>query len=279
MRCLSLPLCKSLFRAAAAFLALFIAAVFAAQPERLREAKVAEVENAPRVYMIGDSTMANKPIEPPNPERGWGQLLPKFFKNPDMVSNHAVNGRSSKSFLDEGRWQVVLDALQPNDWVVIQFGHNDEKRKDPTRYTDPGGSFRDNLRRFVDEAREKQANPLLATCVVRRKWDETGKQLVDTHGDYPDATRAVADEEKVPLLEMHDLTRQLELAHGQEGSKRLHLWIAPAVYESMPEGARDDTHYSAYGAERVAALAVQEMLRLQLPLTEWLISAQSNYQH
>jgi lysophospholipase L1-like esterase len=187
-----------------------------------------------------------------------------------MVSNHAVNGRSSKSFIDEGRWQVVLDALQPGDWVIIQFGHNDEKRQDPKRYTDPQGLYRDNLRRFVREARQKGVHPILATCVVRRKWDDRGQSLLDTHGDYPAATRAVAAEERAPLLEMHELTRQLELGHGPEGSKRLHLWIAAGVYERMPQGASDDTHYSQYGAERVAALAVQELLRLQLPLTEWL---------
>lgn len=235
---------------------------------------IATAESSPVIYMIGDSTMANKPTAPPNLERGWGQLLPGFFKDPGIVSNHAVNGRSSKSFIDEGRWKTVLDALQPGDWVIIQFGHNDEKKNDTKRYTDPGSSYRDNLRRFVRETREKGASPILATCVVRRRWDAKGEQMIDTHGDYPEATREVAAEEKVPLLEMHNLTRQLELGHGKEGSKHLHLWIPAGVHEQIPDGMKDDTHYSEYGAERVAALAIQEILRLELPLLKWLKSLQ-----
>lgn len=220
---------------------------------------------APHLHLAGDSTMADKPVDPPNPEHGWGQLLPRFFREPAMIVNHAVNGRSTKSFLDEGRWQKLVDALQPGDWVIIQFGHNDEKSEDPKRYAAPRGAYQDNLRRFVADVRARGANPVLATPVARRKWSDAG-ELVDTHGDYPDALRAVADAEKVPLLELNRLTAALEAGHGVEGSKRLHLHFPAGAYARKPEGYRDDTHYSAYGAERVAALAVQEILRLQLPL-------------
>jgi lysophospholipase L1-like esterase len=220
--------------------------------------------NAPRLHLAGDSTMADKPTDPPNPEHGWGQLLPKFFKNPAMIVNHAANGRSTRSFITEGRWQKLLDALKPGDWVIIQFAHNDEKI-----FPDAGGEFQLNLRRFVADVRLKQAHPILATPCARRSFDKAGK-LVDTHGDYPDAVRAVAKETNVPLLEMNRLTMALEQGEGPEGSKRLHLWIAAGVYERQPTGYQDDTHYSAYGAERVAALAVQEIKRLKLPLADWL---------
>jgi lysophospholipase L1-like esterase len=234
-----------------------LAALFATAPSS------AQVQRAPHLHLAGDSTMADKPTEPPNPEHGWGQLLPKFFKDSLTVVNHAANGRSTRSFITEGRWQTLVDALRPGDWVVIQFAHNDEKIFPTAR-----GEFQDNLRRFVATVRAKQANPLLATPCARRSFDETGT-LLDTHGDYPDAVRAVAAETKVPLLEMTRLTMTLEQEHGVEGSKRLHLWIAPGAYQRQPEGYQDNTHYSAYGAERVAALAVQEIIRLQLPLTDW----------
>jgi len=221
----------------------------------------------PRVFMVGDSTMADKPTD--LPERGWGQALPAFFTDPTMVQNHAVNGRSTKSFIDEGRWQKVLDELQPGDFVIIQFGHNDEKKEDPARYTDPAASFRDNLRRFVREARAKRAVPVLATPVCRRKFDDAGN-LVDTHGAYPDAVRAVAREEKVPLLELERATAAMLRKAGPEESKKLFMWIEPGKYAKLPDGSRDDTHFVEAGARQVAALAVEEIRALKLPLANWL---------
>jgi lysophospholipase L1-like esterase len=224
---------------------------------------------APHLHLAGDSTMANKERKAPNPEYGWGEMLPDYFSDPATIVNYAANGRSTKSFIDEGRWQKLVDALQAGDWVIIQFGHNDSKKEDPKRFTEPRGSYQENLRRFIADVRAKGANPVLATPVARRKWNDAG-QLVDTHGDYPDALRAVAGEQKVPLLEMNKLTAALEEGHGVEGSKRLHLWIPAGAYERKPEGWQDNTHYTAYGADRVAALAVQEIIRLQLPLVELL---------
>ncbi len=223
----------------------------------------------PVLYLVGDSTMADKPVDPPNPEHGWGQMLPLFFRDPARIRNFAVNGRSTKSFIDEGRWQKVRDGLRPGDFVIIQFGHNDEKSADPARYAAPDGAYRTNLIRFVRETRAKGATPILATPVARRRWDAEG-HLVDTHGAYPEAMRSVAAAEKVPLLELNRLTAELELAHGPEGSKKLHLWVGPGVYTRKPEGYKDDTHFSAYGATAVATLAVREMIRLDLPPVDWL---------
>lgn len=224
---------------------------------------------APTLHLIGDSTMADKPKEPANPETGWGQALPVWLKpEAGRVVNYAMNGRSTQSFIHEGRWAKVVAALQPGDFVIIQFGHNDEKVDKPAVYAAPRGAYQENLRRFVRETRAHGATPLLATPVARRKWNERG-ELVDTHGDYPAALRAVAAEENVPLLELNGLTTELERSHGVEGSKRLHLHYAGGVYARWPEAVKDDTHFSEYGATRVAALAVQEWLRLGLPLTAW----------
>jgi lysophospholipase L1-like esterase len=228
-----------------------------------------EAAPPPLLHLVGDSTMADKPVDPPNPEHGWGQMLPLFFRDPSRIRNHAVNGRSTKSFIDEGRWQKVTEALRPGDFLIIQFGHNDEKSEDPARYAAPDGAYRTNLTRFIRETRAKGATPILATPVARRRWDGSG-QLMDTHGAYPEAMRAVAISENVPLLELNRLTTDLERAHGPEGSKKLHLWIEPGVYSRKPEGYKDDTHFSAYGATAVATLAVREMIRLSLPPVDWL---------
>jgi DNA sulfur modification protein DndE len=222
---------------------------------------------APRVFMIGDSTMANKPLD--LPERGWGMALGQFLVDPAMVQNHAVNGRSTKSFIDEGRWDKVLADLKDGDFVIIQFAHNDEKKEDPKRYADPATSFRDNLRRFIRETRAKGGSPLLATPVCRRKFDATGK-LVDTHGDYPAAVRAVAAAEKVPLLDLERATAKWLQAAGDTASRKFFMWIEPGAHPKIPDGRKDDTHFVEAGAKAVAELAVNEIRAQKLPLAKWL---------
>lgn len=213
------------------------------------------LEAAPTLHLIGDSTMADKP-RLDHPERGWGQLLPEFVKPPAKVANHALNGRSTKSFIDEGRWKKVLDSMKKGDWLIIQFGHNDQKEGEPKLHAAADGAYRENLRRFIREAREKSVTPIVATSVVRRRWNASG-EFFSSLGDYPAAARAVAAEEKVPLLELHDLTFEMESAAGPDGSKRFHF-------------AGDDTHFSETGARSVAALAAAEIHRLELPLARWI---------
>jgi DNA sulfur modification protein DndE len=221
---------------------------------------------APHVFMIGDSTMANKPLD--LPERGWGMAFATFFPE-GVVQNHAVNGRSTKSFIDEGRWDKVLAELNAGDSVIIQFAHNDEKKEDPTRYADPATAFRDNLRRFIREARAKGALPVLATPVNRRKFDAAGK-LVATHGDYPEAVRAVAKEESVPLLDLERATAAWLQSAGDEPSKKFFMWIAAGTHPKIPDGRKDDTHFVEAGARTVAELAVAQAREQKLPLVQWL---------
>jgi lysophospholipase L1-like esterase len=194
------------------------------------------------IFMIGDSTMADKPLIPPNPERGWGQMLPMYFKDGVRIENHAVNGRSSKSFLDEGRWEPVLNQLKPGDYVIIEFGHNDEKKKDPKRYTEPFGSFKQNLELFIRESRDHRATPVLATPVARRKFDDNGG-LVDTHGDYVKAVRQVAQEQRALLLEMNTRSAELLASMGPEFSKKLLIGLARANLSAARRGC-PTTHIS-----------------------------------
>jgi lysophospholipase L1-like esterase len=218
----------------------------------------------PTLFLVGDSTMADKP-DLELPERGWGQLFRELVKQPLVLDNRAVNGRSTKSFGDEGRWRAVLEALQPGDFVLVQFGHNDEKSQDPTRFADADGEYRRNLERFVRETSSRGAQPLLATPVVRRKWSENG-ELVDTHGDYPCVAREVAAREGAPLLDLEAATRELLLELGPEGSKALFLHFEPGEHPKLPQGKHDDTHFSELGARRVAELAAREMARLHVPI-------------
>lgn len=236
------------------------------------------------VFTIGDSTMANKSLKDNNQERGWGMVLPCYFSDEVKVENHAVNGRSTKSFIDEGRWQTVLDRIQPGDYVFIQFGHNDEK-PNPDRHTDPGSTFDDNLRRFVNETRAKGGIPVLFNCVVRRNFaivaprnddDEAlrsksfasqtareGDTLVDTHGDFAVAPRLVANEMNVPFVDANRITHDLEQGLGPMDSRNLHMWFYPGD-PRLPKGRQDNTHYNVYGAHCVASLLVDE-IGVQVP--------------
>ena len=210
------------------------------------------------VHMIGDSTMANKPVIPANPERGWGQMFHMYFRNSVRVENYAQNGRSSKSFIAEGRWEKVLAAVKPGDFVIIQFGHNDEKTNNVKVGTAPYGEFTTNLVRFIRESREHRATAILATPVARRKFDESGV-LTNSHGIYPEAVRKVAEAEKAPLLELCAATEKLLQQLGPESSKRLFRWIPAEEYGPGAKEVEDDTHFNAYGASRVCDLAIAEI--------------------
>jgi len=219
------------------------------------------------LYMIGDSTMADKPLDD-NPERGWGQMFPMFLDSTVRVENHAKNGRSTRSFLREGRWISVVSRLQPGDYVFIQFGHNDEKPEKVDRYTPPE-DYRTNLIKFVTEARDRKAQPILCTPIMRRRFDKDGK-FYDEHGVYPDIVREIATQYDVPLIDMHRKSERLIVALGPEGSKKVFLWIAPGEYRSLPNGREDNTHFSELGATRMAELAVEAIRELDLGLAKHL---------
>lgn len=220
------------------------------------------------IYMIGDSTMANKPLND-NPERGWGQLFPKFFNDKVKIENHAMNGRSTKSFIDEGRWDSIMLKLKKGDYVFIQFGHNDEKKENPKVYAEAHTDYKKNLEKFVNDCRQKGAIPILMTSVMRRRFDDKGN-FFDTHGEYPDVVRELSKADDVLFIDMQRKTEKLIKEYGMEGSKALFLYIKPGEYKSLPTGRIDDTHSSELGATKNAQLAVEGIKELGINLKDYL---------
>ncbi|WP_343694551.1 rhamnogalacturonan acetylesterase [Flavobacterium sp.] len=210
------------------------------------------------LYTIGDSTMANKKDPDKNPEHGWAQVLQPFFNDNVVVVNKAVNGRSTKSFINEKRWDSIYNKLKKGDYVFIQFGHNDEKIEDSTRYTNPHTVYRYNLIRFVKETREKGAIPVLLTSIARRNFNEKGV-LVPTHGDYPLETRLTAQEYKVPLIDLEYYTELLEQSYGPEKSKLLHLHFKAGENSYYDKEKADDTHLSLLGAKTIAQIVLNQI--------------------
>lgn len=231
------------------------------------------------IFMIGDSTMANKDIKK-GPERGWGMVLQGFFTENVVVDNHALNGRSSRSFILEGHWQKVYDAMKPGDYLVIQFGHNDEKGHiGDRRHTDAGLTLDDNYRMFARAAQEKGATPIIMNAVVRRNFykkpdlgvdDESlrnvayGEEpinsdtLIDTHGNYILTPKNVALMMRVPYVDANKITHDIEQSMGIDGSRKLHMWLKPGEY-GVAKGRKDNTHYNVYGAHVVASHLVDAM--------------------
>jgi lysophospholipase L1-like esterase len=222
----------------------------------------------PTIHLIGDSTMADKPLDD-NPERGWGQLFPLYFTPDIEIINYARNGRSTKSFIDQGLWDKVLKNLKPGDYVLIQFGHNDAKISDTTRYAEAHTAYRANLKRYVQETRSKGANPVLITPVNRRKFSDAG-EFIDQHGDYPMVVRELARELNVPLLDLHARSLELFSTLGPEKSEALFLRADSGVYKFYPNGKSDNTHFNRTGAIQVAELVIAELHRIKSPLVKYL---------
>lgn len=239
----------------------------------LFSAFITEKKDVITIFMIGDSTMANKSLKNGNLERGWGQMLPCFLTEDVAVDNHAMNGRSSLSFINEGRWDAVLAKLKRGDYVFIQFGHNDEKASEKL-HTDPGSTFDDNLRRFVRETREKGAYPVLFNSIVRRNfppegatepkgsYEVEGNVLVDTHGEYLNSPRRVAEEMNVPFVDLNKLTHDLVVDMGVEKSKSLFMWVPAEIYDFCPKGKIDNTHLNIYGGKVVAGIAMEAVTKV-----------------
>lgn len=218
--------------------------------------------NSITVFLIGDSTMSIKEKKA-YPETGWGMPFALFFDSTVVVDNRAKNGRSTRTFISENRWQPVVDQLKEGDYVFIQFGHNDESKEKTDRYTTPE-QYKINLTKFIDESRAKKANPILLTPVSRRRFKDGVAQ--ESHAEYSPLVHEVAKLKVVPLIDLDKLSLELLKKYGEEKSKLLFLQLEPGEHPNYPEGKNDNTHFNELGARLMAQLVLAEIKNQKLEL-------------
>jgi len=217
------------------------------------------------LYIIGNSTAANK-AKNKFPETGWGMELQPFFNTEVKVDNRALNGRSTKSFINEKRWENILTTLKEGDFVMIEFGHNDEKIENAKVGTSLE-EFKANLIKYIQETQAKKAYPILLTPIVRRNF--VNGILTDTHKGYPDVVRKLADSLHIPLIDMQRKTEKLVKALGDEPSKKLFLHL-DSGHVNYPKGLKDNTHLSVEGAKAFAGLAAEGIKETKTKLAKYL---------
>jgi len=221
------------------------------------------------VFLAGDSTVATN-YEATFPQTGWGQMLYKFIKGPVIIKNHAINGRSTKSFIDEGRLNIISKEIKTGDFLFIQFGHNDEKDASE-RHTDPNTSFKDNLRLFINVAKDVGATPVLISPVTRRTFDSDEK-IINTHLVYCLAIADLAKDLNIAYIDLFKKSKILLEELGDEKSKELFLWLNPGEYQNFISGITDNTHFTSKGAYKIAKLIVEGIKEENLvPLCDMLV--------
>ncbi len=235
---------------------------FNGQRPALCALEIEPVSDAVTVFLAGDSTVTDQPYEP---GASWGQMLPRFFKGNVAVANHAESGETMKSFLTALRFDKLLSAMKPGDYLFIQFGHNDSKAQWPQTYVEPFTTYKAYLKVYIAEARRRGATPVLVTSMHRRVFDEHGK-IKNTHGDYPEAVRRVAREENVALIDLHAMSAVLYEALGPQQS--------PLAFSA---GGRDATHHNNYGAYQLAQCVLTGIREAKLPLAALLADDAPQY--
>lgn len=223
-----------------------------------------------KVYLIGDSTMCEYGTDRA-PLTGWGMPFKHFFDSTIAIENRAKGGRSTRTFLSENRWQPIVDSLTEGDYVLIQFGHNDEAKEEKykDRYT-PVPDYKANLVKFITETREKKAVPVLITPVTRMRFDKEGRQE-ETHAEYTAAVFEVAKQYKVPVVDLDKKSRDLLTELGPQHAPFLFMQLAAGENPSYPYGQKDNTHFNEYGARRLAELVLQGLKEQHIELTNHLV--------
>nr|WP_312029645.1 rhamnogalacturonan acetylesterase [Paenibacillus sedimenti] len=214
-------------------------------------------------YLAGDSTMADYPPKS-YPMQGWGNKLHLFIPDSVRVVNKAVCGRSSKSFIEEGRLEEILQMIKPGDYLFIQFGHNDSK-EDAERHTSPWSTYHRYLRQYIDGASAKGAHPVLISPLCRRHFDVDGL-LINTHGDFPRSMEALAVQEKVPFIDLCGRSAVAFKEMGDAKSREWLTWLRPGEHPNYPEGIEDNTHLNEQGAEAVARMVADAIIKLNLKI-------------
>lgn len=226
------------------------------------------------VYLIGDSTMCLYESSRA-PLTGWGMPFANFFDSTVVIENRARGGRSTRTFISENRWQPVADQLQEGDYVLIQFGHNDEAKEEKykDRYT-PVPDYKTNLLKFIRESRARNANPILITPVSRMRFDKEGHAL-ETHSEYSAAVIETGKKEHVPVIDLDKKSRELFQKSGPQLTRLLFMQLEPGEHPNYPEGQKDNTHFNEYGARKIAQLVLAGIREQKLELTERVVNLQN----
>ena len=232
--------------------------------------QIEPVHDVPTLYLCGNSTVVDQDEEP---WASWGQMITRFFNDKVCVANYAESGESASSFMVAGRLKKILSTLKKGDFLLMEFGHNDQKLKGAG--VGAFYSFATCLKTYIDEARQRGATPILVTPTQRRSF--RGNRIVDTHADYPDAIRWLAVREQVMLIDLHKITRSLFESMGPEGSKKAFVHYPALTYPGQDKPLTDNTHFNPYGAYQIAQCIVEEIRRQQVPLAEFLRSDVLHY--
>ena len=238
---------------------------------QLTELIIERVANVPTIFLCGNSTVVDQDNEP---WASWGQMVPRFFTDSICFANYAESGESANTFIGAGRLKKALTQMKPGDYIFMEFGHNDQKQKGPGK----GAfySFMTSLKTFVDEARARGAQPVLVTPTQRRSFDENGK-IKDTHLDFPDAVRWLAEKENIPLIDLHAMTRVLYEAMGVEESKHAFVHYPANTYPGQDRPLADNTHFNPYGAYQIAKCVIEGMKKAGLPVVKFLRADYQGY--
>lgn len=235
---------------------------FCGQQPAVRSIHIERDDVCPTVYLCGNSTVVDQAKEP---WASWGQMLPRWFNENIAIANHAESGLRAGSFIEQNRLEKIKQTLRKGDYVICEFGHNDEKERQPG--SGAWYSYSRNLKVFVDEVRKAGATLIFCSPTRRRSFDQSGK-LVNTHGDFPAAMFAVAEREGVPVIDLHEMTRQFFEALGVEGSKRALVHYPANTFPGQDKALADNTHFNPYGASEVAKMVVMGMKKLDLPILQ-----------
>lgn len=234
----------------------------------VKEVKIERDTTATTIFLCGNSTVVDQPYEP---WASWGQMIPRWFGPEIAISNNAESGLTAGSFLGSYRLDKILTMMKKGDYVICEFGHNDQKEK----MAGAGAwyNFSYNLKVFIDKVRAKGGNIIFVTPTQRRRFDDaTHSKILETHGDYPDAMRAVAKREGVPVIELHDMTRTFFETLGYENSKKALVHYPANAFPGQDKPLADNTHFNPYGAYEIAKMVVMGMKQLNLPIVKYLRS-------
>ncbi len=230
----------------------------------VRMLEINKADDAVTVYIAGDSTVTDQAKEPWS---AWGQMLPRFFKRGVAIANHAESGESLKSFIGERRLEKILESIKAGDYLFIQFAHNDQKPGGS--HVDPFTTYKETLKFYIDEARKRNAIPVLVTSMHRRNFDAEGK-IVNTLGDYPEAMRKLAKEENVPLIDLNAMSKELFEAMGPEGTVKAFVHYPAGTFPGQDKELKDNTHFNAYGAYELARCVVASIQTNKLGIAKYL---------